>query len=97
MQFWDMPGRRELLEPWIMPNLRGTDCCIIVYDVTSLESFESLEYWRTKFLKGISLSNGKWFPFVVVGNKIDLHHKVVGNLLLSQVIITRKNEDRHSK
>lgn len=43
MQFWDMPGRRDL-KSLIVPNLQGTDCCIIVYDVNSFESFESLEY-----------------------------------------------------
>lgn len=80
-----MPGRRDS-KSMIMPNLRGTDCCVIVYDVTSFESFESLEYWRKEFLEGISLSNGQWFPFIAVGNKIDSHHRIVGNLIFSQAI-----------
>lgn len=78
MQFWDMPGRRDQRYS-IVPHYQGTDCCVLVYDVTSLESFESLEYWQKEFLNEITIPDVRWFPFVVIGNKIDLDDRVVNN------------------
>ncbi|XP_060850907.1 ras-related protein rab7-like [Rhopalosiphum padi] len=76
IQFWDMPGLRSL-RSCCVPYYRGADCCVLVYDVTSLESFESLNYWRDDFLNEISIPNGKLCPFVVIGNKVDLNNIMV--------------------
>ncbi|VVC45208.1 P-loop containing nucleoside triphosphate hydrolase,Small GTPase superfamily [Cinara cedri] len=76
MQFWDMPGLPSLRSRRI-PYYRGADCCVLVYDVTSLESFESLDGWRNEFLAEISIRDEHYYPFVVIGNKIDLDNRTV--------------------
>jgi len=57
---------------------RGADCCILVYDVTSAGSFQSLDSWRDEFLIQASPRDPDNFPFVVIGNKIDLAMREVG-------------------
>lgn len=72
-----MPGRRSLKHCRV-PYYRGADCCVFVYDVTSLESFKSMEYWRDEFLAEVSISNEQLLcPFVIIGNKVDLNHRMV--------------------
>lgn len=72
-----MPGLPSLRYCGV-PYYRGADCCVLVYDVTSLKSFKSLDYWRNEFLAEIATpNNGQWFPFVVIGNKIDLNDRMV--------------------
>lgn len=80
-----MPGRRDHRSS-IVPYYQGTDCCVLVFDVTSLDSFESLEYWQKEFLTETSLPDEQWFPFVVIGNKIDLDDRVVNNIIIKSKI-----------
>jgi Ras-related protein Rab-7A len=51
---------------------RGADCCVLVYDVTAPNSFKNLDSWRDEFLIQASPRDPENFPFVVIGNKIDL-------------------------
>eukprot|EP01124_Arcella_intermedia_P024118 TRINITY_DN3990_c0_g1_i1.p1 TRINITY_DN3990_c0_g1~~TRINITY_DN3990_c0_g1_i1.p1 ORF type:complete len:194 (+),score=31.80 TRINITY_DN3990_c0_g1_i1:109-690(+) len=51
---------------------RGADCCVLVYDVTAQESFEQLESWLGEFLEQAGPREPEKFPFVVLGNKVDL-------------------------
>ena len=51
---------------------RGADCCVLVYDVNSAKSFETLDSWRDEFLIQASPHDPENFPFVVLGNKIDM-------------------------
>jgi Ras-related protein Rab-7A len=44
---------------------------VLVYDVNSTKSFESLETWREEFLIHANPRDPDAFPFVVLGNKID--------------------------
>ncbi|GFS44438.1 RAB GTPase homolog G3D [Actinidia rufa] len=50
---------------------RGADCCVLEYDVNVIKSFDNLN-WREEFLIRASPSEPENFPFVVVGNKIDV-------------------------
>jgi hypothetical protein len=43
-----------------------------VYDVNSAKSFETLDSWRDEFLIQASPHDAENFPFVVLGNKIDV-------------------------
>ncbi|XP_030239544.1 ras-related protein Rab7-like [Drosophila navojoa] len=52
---------------------RDSHCCVLVYDVTSPDSFTDLEMWHTEFLKNINPIDTTRFPFVVIGNKADLN------------------------
>jgi Ras-related protein Rab-7A len=76
LQIWDTAGqeRFQSLGPTFY---RGTDCCILVYDVTRPPSFESIAKWRSDFLKQLELSNAEDFPFLLLGNKADLPNKAV--------------------
>jgi hypothetical protein len=51
---------------------RGADCCVLVYDVNSARSFETLDSWRDEFLIQAGPHDAEHFPFVVLGNKIDV-------------------------
>lgn len=55
-----------------MAYYRGADCCVLVYDVNSAKSFETLDSWRDEFLIQASPHDPENFPFVVLGNKIDV-------------------------
>ena len=51
---------------------RGANACILVFDITSKKSFDALDNWRDEFLVQASPSDPDNFPFILLGNKIDL-------------------------
>lgn len=55
-----------------MAFYRGADCCVLVYDVNVMKSFDNLNNWREEFLIQASPSDPENFPFIVLGNKIDI-------------------------
>ena len=55
-----------------MAFYRGADCCVLVYDVNNAKSFENLDNWRDEFLIQAGPQDPDTFPFVVLGNKIDV-------------------------
>lgn len=57
---------------------RGADCCVLVFDVTAPNTFKTLDSWRDEFLIQASPRDPENFPFVVLGNKIDLENRQVG-------------------
>jgi len=71
MQLWDTAGQ-ERLQSQGVAFYRGADCCVLVYDVNSAKSFETLDSWRDEFLIQASPHDPENFPFVVLGNKIDV-------------------------
>lgn len=71
MQIWDTAGQ-ERFQSLGVAFYRGADCCVLMYDVNNAKSFESLENWRDEFLIQASPTDPDSFPFVVIGNKIDV-------------------------
>ncbi|AEE82785.1 RAB GTPase homolog G3A [Arabidopsis thaliana] len=82
LQIWDTAGQ-ERFQSLGAAFYRGADCCALVYDVNVLRSFDNLETWHEEFLKQAwnigmwtiaeaSPSDPKTFPFIVLGNKIDV-------------------------
>ncbi|MHA1125478.1 MAG: Rab family GTPase [Candidatus Heimdallarchaeota archaeon] len=70
-QIWDTGGQERFSK--IRPlYYRGALGCLIVYDVTSRESFENLDKW-VKEVKTHCIK----IPIIIVGNKIDLKKRVV--------------------
>lgn len=67
LQIWDTAGQ-ETFRSITRSYYRGTTGCLMVYDVTSRESFESLTFWISD-LKNHCDTN---IVIVLVGNKIDL-------------------------
>ncbi|KAJ3070592.1 Ras- protein Rab-7, partial [Quaeritorhiza haematococci] len=71
MQIWDTAGQ-ERFQSLGVAFYRGADCCVLVYDVNNSKSFETLESWKDEFLLQASPRDPESFPFVVLGNKIDV-------------------------
>ncbi|GAY57297.1 hypothetical protein CUMW_178350 [Citrus unshiu] len=71
LQIWDTAGQ-ERFQSLGVAFYRGADCCVLVYDVNSMKSFDNLNNWREEFLIQASPSDPDNFPFVVLGNKIDV-------------------------
>jgi len=71
MQIWDTAGQ-ERFQSLGVAFYRGADCCVLVYDVNNAKSFETLSSWMDEFLVQASPRDSENFPFVVLGNKIDL-------------------------
>ena len=70
---------------------RGADCCVLVFDVTAPNSFKTLDSWRDEFLIQASPRDPENFPFVVLGNKVDLENRAVSNMSLSFLLIVKTN------
>ncbi|XP_033508224.1 ras-related protein Rab7-like isoform X2 [Nicotiana tomentosiformis] len=71
LQIWDTAGQ-ERFHSLGVAFYRGADCCILVYDVNVPKSFETLQHWHEEFIKQADLTEPEKFPFVLIGNKVDL-------------------------
>ncbi|XP_044470647.1 ras-related protein Rab7-like [Mangifera indica] len=71
LQIWDTAGQ-ERFQSLGAAFYRGADCCVLVYDVNVLKSFESLHNWREEFLKQANPADPETFPFILIGNKLDI-------------------------
>ncbi|KAL7674664.1 hypothetical protein ACOME3_000940 [Neoechinorhynchus agilis] len=71
LQIWDTAGQ-ERFQSLGAAFYRGADACVLVYDVTMPTSLRSLESWRDEFLVHSSPQDPHLFPFMVLGNKVDL-------------------------
>ena len=71
MQIWDTAGQ-ERFQSLGVAFYRGADCCVLAFDVTNAVSFKSLDSWRDEFLIQASPRDPEHFPFVLLGNKVDL-------------------------
>ncbi|XP_054710867.1 ras-related protein Rab-7a-like [Uloborus diversus] len=71
LQVWDTAGQ-ERYKSLGFSFYRGADCVLLVYDVTSPASYHSIQSWKEEFLAISDPKDPETFPFVVVGNKIDL-------------------------
>lgn len=56
---------------------RGADYCVLVFDTTAFKTFESLDFWRNEFIKRANPKDPDNFPFILLGNKIDLENRAV--------------------
>uniref|UniRef100_A0A6T6NVS6 Uncharacterized protein n=1 Tax=Rhodosorus marinus TaxID=101924 RepID=A0A6T6NVS6_9RHOD len=71
LQIWDTAGQ-ERYQSLGAAFYRGADGVLLVYDVTDSRSFEGLDAWRQEFIVSANPRDPDTFPFVVLGNKIDL-------------------------
>jgi len=74
-QIWDTAGQ-ERYKSLGETFYRGSDACILVYDICVKESFDALSEWVGRFLKGVASDSedpkDSGLIFVVVGNKCDV-------------------------
>lgn len=71
LQIWDTAGQ-ERYQSLGSAFYRGADGCVLVYDMTDARSFEALDSWRDEFLISAAPRDPDSFPFVVMGNKVDV-------------------------
>ncbi|XP_040261644.1 ras-related protein rab7-like isoform X2 [Bufo bufo] len=76
VQIWDTAGT-ERFQSLGAALYRGTDCCLLVFDVTSPNSFNALDTWHKEFLVQADPESPEKFPFVVIANKADLEERQV--------------------
>jgi Ras-related protein Rab-7A len=71
LQIWDTAGQ-ERFQSLSSAFYRGADCCCLVYDVTKEETFEALLNWKQIFMTKSAPNDPDSFPFLVIGNKVDM-------------------------
>ena len=71
LQVWDTAGQ-EMFKCIQGLFYRGADGCILVFDITNHESFLAIAKWRDEFLSQARVDHPLDFPFVLIGNKVDL-------------------------
>ena len=70
MQIWDTAGQ-ERFKSLRTPFYRGTDCCLLTFDVNDAQSFHNISMWKKEFLHYADVRDPANFPFVLIGNKVD--------------------------
>ena len=68
VQLWDTAGQ-ERFQSLCQNFYRGSDCCILAFDLTRKETYDALGSWFKSFLNVMGDSPP---PIILVGNKADL-------------------------
>ena len=71
LQIWYTAGQ-ERYQSLGTAFYRGADCAFLVYDITNTWSFDNVANWKNSFLQKSMVSMPETFPFMVVGNKLDM-------------------------
>ena len=71
LQIWDTAGQ-ERFQSLGSAFYRGADCCVLVYDISNINSFNNLANWKQIFLQKSEPRDGHTLPFLVLGNKCDV-------------------------
>lgn len=70
-QLWDTAGS-ERFGSLGSAFYHGSDCCILVFDVTCRSSFEHLDTWIRDFLASAKIKDSTELPIVVFANKSEM-------------------------
>ncbi|KAJ8378351.1 hypothetical protein AAFF_G00243710 [Aldrovandia affinis] len=76
MQIWDTAGQ-ERFRSLRTPFYRGSDCCLLTFSVDDNQSFLNLANWKKEFIYYADVKEPENFPFVVLGNKLDVTERQV--------------------
>uniref|UniRef100_A0A4W4GI18 small monomeric GTPase n=2 Tax=Electrophorus electricus TaxID=8005 RepID=A0A4W4GI18_ELEEL len=76
LQIWDTAGQ-ERFRSLRTPFYRGSDCCLLTFSVDDSQSFLNLNLWRKEFVYYADVKEPESFPFVILGNKIDVSGRQV--------------------
>lgn len=82
LQIWDTAGQ-ERFNSLGNSFYRGTDCCLLVFDLTNSESFDHASNWKKEFLYRTGNSPGS-IPMILIGNKRDLSSERTVDLKLAK-------------
>ncbi|KAI4882049.1 hypothetical protein NFI96_007678 [Prochilodus magdalenae] len=76
LQIWDTAGQ-ERFRSLRTPFYRGSDCCLLTFSVDDSQSFLNLSHWRKEFAYYADVKEPDNFPFVILGNKVDVTERQV--------------------
>lgn len=76
LQIWDTAGQ-ERFRSLRTPFYRGADCCLLTFSVDDRQSYANISLWREEFMNYADVKDDTNFPFLVIGNKIDLPERRV--------------------
>ena len=76
LQIWDTAGQ-ERFKSLRTPFYRGADCCVLTFAVNDKQSFANIDFWRKEFLYYADIKDTSKFPFIIIGNKIDIQERTV--------------------
>ncbi|XP_037102247.1 ras-related protein Rab-9A-like [Syngnathus acus] len=76
LQIWDTAGQ-ERFRSLRTPFYRGSDCCLLTFSVDDAQSLANLDNWKKEFTYYADLKEPNMFPFVVLGNKLDVDERQV--------------------
>ena len=71
LQIWDTAGE-ERFHSVGAAFYRGTDACLLVYDMTQPETFKRVSIWLDDLVSKAGITNIESFPLMLFGNKLDL-------------------------
>ena len=70
VKIWDTAGQ-ERFKSLTQNYFRNAEGVLLVYDVTSTESFDNLKYWISSIKDNMEKKN-MHIPLIIIGNKIDM-------------------------
>ena len=70
IKLWDTAGQ-ERFKALTQNYFRNAEGVLLVYDVTSTESFDNLKYWISSIKDNMEKKN-MHIPLIIIGNKIDM-------------------------
>ncbi|XP_053272923.1 ras-related protein Rab-9A [Pleuronectes platessa] len=76
LQIWDTAGQ-ERFRSLRTPFYRGSDCCLLTFSIDDRQSFRNLANWKKEFTYYADVKDPDNFPFVVLGNKVDVLERQV--------------------
>lgn len=87
VQFWDLAGQ-ERFTGLTRPYYRNSGGAIVVFDLTSRETFDAVVNWKRDVDNKVELPNGQKLPVLLLGNKSDLldkEHQCVSDGEIEQI------------
>ena len=78
LQLWDTAGA-EKYNSMGSSFYRNSEACILVFDLTTQESFKNVETWRNEFLNTLNPPDASTYPFILLGNKSDMKNDIKVN------------------
>ena len=75
LQLWDTAGA-ERYNSMGSNFYRNSEACILVFDLTTVETFQNVETWRNEFLNTLNPPDADTYPFILLGNKSDMSNDI---------------------
>jgi small GTP-binding protein len=93
LQVWDTAGMDTGFQSLAPSFFRGADGALLVYDLSSAQSFENAKTWRDMFVAHA----GYHAPILLVGNKLDLVEERKVNREDAENFVKQSTENRQAQ